>query len=143
MMYSFSAFLRSRLVEAVVLLGLAAHTAPVEAQSKNLTVVELYTSQGCSSCPPSDALLEEISQRADVLALSFHVDYWDYFGWKDSYATVSCTARQRGYARAFRKTFVSTPQMVVDGMLETTCSDARLVSAGIKKAAMAPHADIQ
>ena len=77
--------------------------------------VELFTSQGCSSCPPADAHLGELARRADIVALSFHVDYWDYIGWKDAFASRDTTERQRAYARALRQRYVYTPEMVVDG----------------------------
>jgi hypothetical protein len=77
--------------------------------------VELFTSQGCSSCPPADANLGELARRADIVALSFHVDYWDYIGWKDPFASRDTTERQRAYARALRQRYVYTPEMVVDG----------------------------
>ena len=64
-----------------------------------LTVVELFTSQGCSSCPPADKFLGELAQRHDLLALSVHVDYWDYIGWKDNFASPENTMRQRRYAQ--------------------------------------------
>ncbi|NIO40235.1 MAG: DUF1223 domain-containing protein, partial [Burkholderiales bacterium] len=66
-------------------------------------VVELFTSQGCSSCPPADALLGEVSKRDDIIALALHVDYWDYIGWKDEFANPKHTIRQRGYSRAAGK----------------------------------------
>jgi hypothetical protein len=78
-------------------------------------VVELFTSQGCSSCPPADALLGELADRDDVIALSMHVDYWDYLGWVDEFASPANTQRQRGYARESRSTMIYTPQMVVGG----------------------------
>ena len=69
-------------------------------------VVELFTSQGCSSCPPADALLGEIADRDDVIALSLHVDYWDYLGWVDEFGSPANTERQRGYARASQSTMI-------------------------------------
>lgn len=79
-------------------------------------VVELYTSQGCSSCPPADEFLAQLANRDDVIALSMHVDYWDYIGWKDIFASPKLTARQHAYARAAGKRMVYTPQMVVAGL---------------------------
>jgi len=79
-------------------------------------VVELYTSQGCSSCPPADALLVELAQRDDVIALALHVDYWDYIGWKDRFAVPEHTDRQKGYARAAGQRTIYTPQMIVGGV---------------------------
>lgn len=79
-------------------------------------VVELFTSQGCSSCPPADAFLhDELAGRDDVIALALHVDYWDYIGWKDAFADPSYTKRQKGYARAAGHRSVYTPQMIVGG----------------------------
>jgi hypothetical protein len=80
-------------------------------------VVELFTSQGCSSCPPADRLLGELAKRPDVIALSFHVNYWDRLGWKDPFASESTTARQHGYARALAQSYVYTPEMVVNGVV--------------------------
>ncbi|WP_212525817.1 DUF1223 domain-containing protein [Actibacterium sp. MT2.3-13A] len=79
-------------------------------------VIELYTSQGCSSCPPADAFLAELAQRDDVIALALHVDYWDYIGWKDIFANPGFTARQKAYARAAGARTVYTPQMVIGGV---------------------------
>jgi hypothetical protein len=77
--------------------------------------VELFTSQGCSSCPPADVELGKLARRSDIVALSFHVDYWDYIGWKDRFATKQTTERQRAYARTLSQRYVYTPEMVVDG----------------------------
>ena len=84
-------------------------------QRTNLTVVELFTSQGCSSCPPADALLGRMVARKDVLPLSFHVDYWNYLGWEDALSTKFATARQVAYRDAMGGSYVYTPQFVVDG----------------------------
>ena len=84
---------------------------------ERLVVVELFTSQGCSSCPPADALLGELAEsRADVLPLALHVDYWDYIGWKDEFADPKYTLRQKGYARANGDRTIYTPQMIVGGV---------------------------
>lgn len=92
------------------------------AQEKTIVVAELFTSEGCSSCPPADKLLSELVDSQDlnveILALSFHVDYWDYIGWKDPYATKTNTNRQRAYARKFYANQVYTPQLVVNGKHE-------------------------
>ena len=77
--------------------------------------VELFTSQGCSSCPPADRQLGKLARRPDIVALSFHVDYWDYIGWKDRFASKATTERQRAYARTLKQRYVYTPEMVVDG----------------------------
>jgi hypothetical protein len=93
---------------------LAAREAAAEAKT-GPWAVELFTSQGCSSCPPADAELGKLALRPDIVALSFHVDYWDYIGWKDRFATKETTARQRVYARTLNQRYVYTPEMVVDG----------------------------
>ena len=78
-------------------------------------VVELFTSQGCSSCPPADAFLHKLAKRDDVIALAMHVDYWDYIGWKDIFASPENTKRQRAYARAGGRKMIYTPQMIING----------------------------
>ncbi|MGL4278998.1 MAG: DUF1223 domain-containing protein [Albidovulum sp.] len=78
-------------------------------------VVELYTSQGCSSCPPADEIFAGLTARPDVIALALHVDYWDYIGWKDSFALPQFTERQRAYARVAGARTIYTPQMIVGG----------------------------
>ena len=86
------------------------------ATAQNATVVELYTSQGCSSCPPADAMLKDLARRNDVIALALHVDYWDYIGWVDDLASPAYTERQRAFARAAGARTVYTPQMVIGGV---------------------------
>jgi hypothetical protein len=77
--------------------------------------MELFTSQGCSSCPPADAELTRLADQDDVLALSYHVDYWNYRGWSDTLSSAASTERQYGYARTLRRKNVYTPQAVING----------------------------
>jgi hypothetical protein len=98
-------------------------------------VVELFTSQGCSSCPPADALLGELAQREGVLALSFHVDYWNYIGWKDPFSSPRMTARQRGYMPALGQRYVYTPQMVIDGRYQEVGSNAAVIKRLVERLA--------
>ena len=97
---------------------IASPDLPAAAQSvdgKPRAGVELFTSQGCSSCPPADAYFADLARRGDVVALAYHVDYWDYLGWGDTLADPENTARQRDYARALGQRSVYTPQVVVNG----------------------------
>lgn len=99
-------------------------------------VVELFTSQGCHSCPPAEDFLGDLAEREDVIALEFHVDYWDYIGWKDPFADPSYTDRQRDYNRLFASPYNYTPQMVVDGRAHEVGSRRSAVEARIEAAAM-------
>ncbi len=85
------------------------------ADEEQPVVVELFTSQGCASCPPADALMVELARKEDVLALALHVDYWDYIGWPDGFADPAFTHRQKAYAKAAGERMIYTPQMVVGG----------------------------
>ncbi len=95
------------LVSASALVG-----SPTKAQP---VVVELFTSQGCSSCPPADALLGELARKPNVIALAYHVDYWDRLGWKDPFAIPEAAARQRGYVKRLSRSGAFTPHAVVSG----------------------------
>jgi hypothetical protein len=86
-------------------------------------VVELFTSEGCSSCPPADALLAELATHPDVLALSFHIDYWDGLGWKDPFSSREATRRQERYKTLLDLATIYTPQIVVDGRWQAVGSD--------------------
>jgi hypothetical protein len=96
-------------------------------------VIELFQSQGCSSCPPANALLNAIADRPDVLALSFAVTYWDQLGWKDSFGSPRFTARQRDYAAAGRGE-VATPELIVNGTYAVVGSDPRAFNAAVARA---------
>jgi hypothetical protein len=99
-------------------------------------VVELFTSQGCSSCPPADANLAELARRPGVIALTLPVDYWDYLGWKDTLAHASFSARQRGYAHARGDRQVFTPQAVINGRISVIGSDRAQIDEALRESAL-------
>ena len=124
--------------------AIAAAQAPV-------VVVELFTSEGCSSCPPADQVLSQLESRlrptiapagVEVIALGEHVDYWDQLGWKDRFSSPLFSARQQDYGKAFRLESVYTPQIVVNGAKEVLGSDPRAVLEAIRAAAKEPHAEV-
>lgn len=104
-----------RHVAASVCAGLLSLWAVQAGAEGRPVVVELFTSQGCASCPPADAYFQDLAAREDVVALSLHVDYWDYIGWEDSFGSPDNSARQRGYAKAGERKMVYTPQMIING----------------------------
>ena len=104
----------SALLGVVVLSSLAA-PASADMRLRPKAVVELFTSQGCSSCPPADALLTGLAEQDDVVALAYHVDYWDYVGWADTFGAADYSDRQRAYAQSWGSSRIYTPQMVVNG----------------------------
>jgi len=114
---------------------IGAAATPEASFAKSKVVVELFTSQGCSSCPPADKLLGKLAGRRDVIALTFPVDYWDYLGWKDTLATPAYSSRQRSYARARGDGQVYTPQIVIGGKLHVVGSHAKAVKKAILKSA--------
>jgi len=119
----------------------AAESLPSPASAPSApVVVELFTSQGCSSCPPADAFLSELAQRPGVIALAFHVDYWNYIGWTDPFAKPWATARQRAYREALNQRFVYTPEMVVDGAAQAAGNDRAAVESLIGDARAHPPA---
>jgi hypothetical protein len=114
-------------------LGAALLAGPAMARQPIETVVELFSSQGCSSCPAGDALLSELRNRPGVLALTFHVDYWDYLGWKDTLASPDFSQRQYDYAKARGDMDVFTPQMIVNGEKQTVGNQRSEVYAVIEQ----------
>jgi hypothetical protein len=98
-----------------------------------LVTVELFTSQGCSSCPVADRLLGELAERPDVLALSLSVDYWDYLGWRDTLARPENTKRQYAYAKALRTYQPYTPQIVIDGRIDVVGNNKSKVKGAIEE----------
>lgn len=110
-------------------------------------LVELFTSEGCSSCPPADAFLSRLLSTqpvsdTEVIPLEFHVDYWDRLGWKDPFSSAAFTKRQQGYSSVFGSDRVYTPQMVVDGAAEIVGSDEGRAVDAIRHAAARPHLPI-
>jgi hypothetical protein len=117
-------------------------------ERREAVLVELFTSEGCSSCPPADAVLEKLDRGqpipgAQIVVLSEHVDYWNHIGWADPYSSPAFSARQGQYARRFRTQGPYTPQMVVDGESEFVGSDVRAAESAIRSAAKHPKADIR
>jgi hypothetical protein len=98
-----------------------------------ITVLELFTSQGCSSCPPADALLAKMAKQRGILALTMPVNYWDYLGWKDTLATDNFTKRQRGYAEARGDHEIYTPQLIVNGLVHVVGSRPDAIAAAIER----------
>ena len=111
----FSRFSCALIAGVVVALTAMGMTQAESVRANPKAVVELFTSQGCSSCPPADALLTSLAEREDVVALAYHVDYWDYIGWEDTFGDKGFSDRQRGYAKSWGSTRIFTPQMVVNG----------------------------
>ncbi len=107
------------------------------------TLVELFTSQGCSSCPPADAFVAELAGRDDVIALSMHVTTWDYIGWTDPFGSEAATNRQKAYGRRLNRGMIYTPQMVIDGTYEEVGSNRMAVKRAIAKASAAPGLAIE
>ena len=124
-----------------LMMMVACVASPAKAQDRPV-VVELFTSQGCNSCPPSDDFFAELARRPGVLALSLHVDYWDYIGWKDPFAQRAHTERQRSYSRTLHQRYVYTPQIVVNGAYQHVGTDRaaieKLIARARKEAAGGP-----
>jgi hypothetical protein len=109
-----------------------AHAAAAEPRA----VVELFTSQGCSSCPPADKILSELAKDSSLIALSLPVDYWDHLGWKDSLASPRHTKRQWAYSRAHGQRGVYTPQVVINGSIQVLGSDKAAIERAVAKSDM-------
>jgi hypothetical protein len=124
-------------VAILAALALTMHGAPPNLGPAPV-VVELFTSQGCSSCPPADALIHDIANdpalRGRVIPLAFHVDYWDSLGWRDPFSSAEWTQRQARYARTMRLSSAYTPQAVVNGSREFVGSNRAALSAALEKA---------
>jgi hypothetical protein len=132
----FAAMPRSRFILGpLVLVSLAGAAGAAD----NVVLVELFTSQGCSSCPPADKTLAELADRDDVLALALHVDYWNYLGWTDTFAQEEHTARQAAYRDKLGNRVLFTPQIVVDGTRSVAGFKRAMIKQAIAQAADTPH----
>ncbi len=125
-----------------------ARTGPAQPPLRHFVLAELFTSEGCSSCPPADALLQRIAAESPVpgvqiVALEEHVDYWDNLGWRDPFSSAAFTRRQSDYgARVFRSDNIYTPQLVIDGAFAVIGSDDRGVRDAVGRAAARPAANV-
>ncbi|MFK5997317.1 MAG: DUF1223 domain-containing protein [Rhodobacterales bacterium] len=114
-------------------------TTAYAGDDKPLVVVELYTSEGCASCPPAEKILSKLAKRDDVLALSLHVDYWDYLGWKDPFALAKFTDRQEYYNMAFGNRYrMVTPEMVFQGQSYVAGAKPEKITAALEKLSNTP-----
>lgn len=141
---SMAAALRSvALVSALI--ASPALVGPASAQTATSTeidgVVELFTSQGCSYCPPADTVLSGLAGDERLLTLSYHVDYWDYIGWKDPLGSLRNTERQRAYAKAMGYRSIFTPQMVVNGSADFSTSDTGAIRTALDEQPLPPSAE--
>jgi len=108
-----------------------------ELRQNPTAVLELFTSQGCSSCPAADALLTELGSRAEIIALAYHVDYWDYIGWPDTFGSKAHSDHQRGYAASWGSSRIFTPQLVVNGAEGVVGSRRQEVDIAVQNASLA------
>ena len=134
-----------RVIAVLALFAAALPALAAPARAERLTVVELFTSQGCSSCPPADALLAELARtEPGLLALDLHVTYWDRGGWKDPFSFAAVTQRQRAFGQSLGLETIYTPQIVVDGRREAVGSDRVGVRRAIQvaRAAAGPVVDL-
>jgi hypothetical protein len=125
-------------VLAAVMIALSAH-----ADSRVPVVVELFTSEGCSSCPPADALLAELSAKqpvsgVEIIVLGEHVDYWNYIGWRDRFSSAQWTKRQHSYVQRMKLDSAYTPQVVIDGKIQLVGGDHRAAITAITSSAEQP-----
>lgn len=124
-----------RAARALLACALFACAAPAGSSATDSpVVVELFTSQGCWSCPPADEILGRLAERDDIVALSLHVDYWNYLGWRDTFSQKAFTHRQIGYRDSFGRRSIYTPQMVVQGVDQAVGSNEGEVEAAIARA---------
>lgn len=122
-------------IAAILAIALPASGVPAEeaVRSKPIGVVELFTSQGCSNCPKADRTIESLAGRSDVITIAYHVDYWNYMGWRDTLSAKENTERQYGYAKTLGIKNVFTPQVVLNGMRDTKVTSPAGIVAELEK----------
>jgi hypothetical protein len=130
--------IRAALTATILSLALAVVPAALGGEFKQSprAVLELFTSQGCSNCPKADAMLKELAARPDIIALAYHVDYWDYIGWSDTFGAKEHSDRQRAYASAWGSSRIFTPQLVVNGGKGIAASRRNDVGGAVDGAAL-------
>src|SRR5712691_315708 len=139
-----SLLLAPGIVVAIVLLVLAFASHDSHAAAPMPILVELFTSEGCSDCPPADTVLGQLIRTqpiggAEIIGLGEHVDYWDRLGWKDRFSSAALTGRQQLYQARFRTESIYTPQIVVDGRAELVGSDTNAARRAIERSLTSPH----
>jgi len=126
-----TAYVLGRALSLVSVLAFVGPAAAETLRTHPRAVVELFTSQGCAQCPPADALLTSLADNDDVIALAYHVDYWDYIGWTDTFGAPENSDRQRAYAKSWGSSRIYTPQMVVNGATDVVGSRRNEVHSAI------------
>jgi hypothetical protein len=139
--------LRGFLLAGAMVFGIIGPASARGAEAQRPVVIELFTSEGCSSCPPADADLARIVSKqpiesANIIALAWHIDYWDKLGWKDPFSSQQATARQYEYGRQFRLSSVYTPQLVVDGAVELIGGEKQAADDAITQAAKSEKTEL-
>jgi hypothetical protein len=127
---------------ATVLFATIAGSVAQERSEKPVAVVEFFTSQGCSSCPPADAIVSELAAADGIIALAYHVDYWDYLGWSDTLGSAENSARQYEYVAALGQRAVYTPQAIVNGRAHVNGADRAALDAALTEAEGALEVDV-
>src|SRR5690606_31313471 len=124
-------FFRASFTATLLALAVLMPATAAETRTRPKAVLELFTSQGCSSCPQADALLEQMSKSPDYIALAYHVDYWDYIGWPDTFGAKANSDRQRDYAASWGSSRIFTPQLVVNGVKGVVASRKKEVEGAV------------
>lgn len=131
------------LIPALLIVAFPAVAVAGDVKINPKAVLELFTSQGCSSCPPADSLLTTLGQRPDVIALAYHVDYWDYIGWTDTFGAKANSDRQRAYAASWDADSIYTPELVVNGARDIIGSRKNEIDSALGSASLPVPVDLK